>query len=130
MREKKGLILGLIVVGVLAFFGYPYLQWFRLTMAVRDEMDDKHIGRFPSVADISDLETTFEDHAKKIGYKSIDIERELEYRDMGNTRFWFLKVQLKVPGHSFKMERRVETEFEDYDLDKAREDGVIVTNDS
>lgn len=130
MKEKKGFIIGLLAIGLVGFFGYPYVQWFRYTMAVREEMDDKHIGRFATVADISELDGTLEEIGTKIGYKKIEVDRELEYRDMGNTKFWYLKIEVKAPGHSFKMERRVETEFESYDLDKLQENGVVVNNDS
>ncbi|MDF1660450.1 MAG: hypothetical protein P1V97_01675 [Planctomycetota bacterium] len=130
MKEKKGLMFGLLAIGVLAFFGFPYVQWFRYTMDVREEMDDKHIGRFPTRDDIAELEVTLEEIGTKIGYKTVEVDRELEYRDMGATKFWYLKIQVKAKGHSYKMERRVETEFESYDLDKLREDGVIISDGS
>ena len=126
MKNKKGLIFGLVALGLLGFFGYPHMQWFRFTMIIRDEMDGNHLGRFPKAEKLIDFRELLTTNAKKCGFDPIKVELELELRDVGNISFLYFKIRVYSESHSFKLERRIESDFTNADNEAMQDNDIKI----
>src|SRR5690606_4282187 len=100
MEKKHGVGL-LVVVAVAAFFGWPYLQWFRFELEVRDAIGDKRLGRAPGPEAILAFPEELAGLAKAHGFDALKVTQAVRERGMGPTSFWYLEVQLSSGPHAF-----------------------------
>ncbi|MGE0707266.1 MAG: hypothetical protein AB7N76_16355 [Planctomycetota bacterium] len=127
MEDRKPLLIGmLVIVAVGVFFGLPKLNWFRFELAMRDAMSDKGIGRFPTPQQMLELSDKVKAEGKAKGFADLTTSLRLEERPMPPVKFWYLQVTMRSGSHELMLERRVETQLGDEELDVLRQGGCEV----
>lgn len=130
MKDRKvpiAVMLGLIIAAV---FMWPHIKWLLYTMDVQEAMNDKNFGRFPTIEVIVNHDPKLVKLGEKRGFQSITIEKSLMQRNVGATNFWYIVLKIRNPDHSYQFERRIETGFDDSELDELEEAGVKVIRES
>lgn len=129
-EAKSGKIL---LIAILILFGggglliYPQVQWFRLEMAARDSIKDNTLTRFPDSEKVLGVPARLQKDAAGLGIKDLQVTLKLTQRRVGPTVMWFLAVNVKSGSKEFETEKRVETEWQDDELELLREGGCQVT---
>jgi hypothetical protein len=128
MKNKKSVIIGIAVLAVLGFLGYPHLRWFNYTMIVREEIGVKQLGRFPDIQKLLDVEGILKAKGKTSGFEGVKVKLVLDDRDMGDAHFWYFVVHVDSGSHTFTGERHIETSFDRPDLEELQDNEVTITH--
>lgn len=128
MEDKKKLLGALVVIGVVAALGWPYLQWFRFELEVRDAISDKSLGRFPSAEQIVALPAELARLAKAKGFDALTVEQTLREVGAGPTSMWYLELQLTSGSHTLSLPRtrRIESRVDHGFVAALEEAGIPV----
>lgn len=128
-QSKSGKIL---VVAIVILFGggallsYPMVQWFRLEMAAREAIGDTKLGRFPDPAKLLTVLDGVKATGTKLGYSDLQVTIKLTERQVGPAIMWFFAVNIRSGSKEFETEKRVETEWQEDQLEILEEAGCKI----
>lgn len=123
---KTLLIVVLVLFGGGGFVAYPMVQWFRLEVAARDVISDNHISRFPDAEKLLSVIPELKATGAKLSNPGLEVTIKLEQRHAGPAIMWFLSIRIKNGSKEFETEKRVETEWQEDELEILRDAGVVV----
>ena len=124
--EKKHLAGGvLLLVAVIAFFGYPHLRLLQFKMDA-DELMREDLGRFPTLDEIINVDDKITTLAQSHGFKSATYSKRITMRSSASDMFYVLQIQVTVDGKVINLSRRIDTGGLENEFSVLQEAGITV----
>jgi hypothetical protein len=123
---KTLLIVVLVLFGGGGLLAWPMVQWFRLEMSARDVISDKNLTRFPDAAKVLSVIPQLKASGVQLGSADLEVTVRLDQRQVGPVIMWYLSVRMKSGSKEFETEKRVETEWQEDQLEILEAAGVVV----
>jgi hypothetical protein len=111
LMEKKHLLGGVVLVlAVVAFFGYPYVRLLQLKLDADKLMIDD-LGRFPTPDEIIDVDERITALAQRHGFATPTYAKRISMRSVGNSAdmYYVLQITVTVDGKQLSLSRRIDT---------------------
>ena len=127
MNDKKGLIVGLVIVAALFALAFPWGRRVMVELAVQERVLD--LGRFPDANKIASLRDELAAVPPKywVDPGKVKVEVAVEERNMGIGGVWLYVVSKVDYGQTIKRDHRIETSITPDFYESLAEQGVEVT---